>query len=79
YIKGEDWHAINDVLDTPLYFPLENKATLLRTLVDYELDVGPSSLYRLNGFRTLSINVTPPKNIPLSSFIEDLKVQISPI
>ncbi|USE70912.1 acriflavin resistance protein [Pseudoalteromonas maricaloris] len=79
YIKGEDWDAINNVMDTPLYFPLENKVTLLRTLVDYELDVGPSSLYRLNGFRTLSINVTPPPSVPLSTFIDDLKVQVTPI
>ncbi|WP_125783168.1 efflux RND transporter permease subunit [Pseudoalteromonas rubra] len=79
YIKGEDWQAINHVMDTPLYFPLENEVTLLRTLVDYQLDVGPSSLYRLNGFRTLSINVTPPPSMPLSSFIEDLKAQVTPI
>jgi len=79
YIKGNEWTQINDILDAPFYYPEQKKPTPLRTLVDFDMNMGPSGLYRLNGYRTLSINVSPPSDVPLASFIEQLKSELKPV
>ncbi len=79
YIKGNEWSQLNDVLDAPFFYPELKKPVPLKALINFDVNMGPSGLYRLNGYRTLSVNVTPPSNVPLAAFIDELKVEIQPI
>lgn len=52
--------------------------TQLNQLVEINRNVGPSNLNRIDGYRTVTLNVNPPKNWSLEQTIEKLKNDIEP-
>jgi len=77
-LRGNKWHTPDELADLPVYTPLAGIQTI-GELTDIERTVGPSSLRRVNGKRTISINVTPPSTMSLEETIELLNEKVIPI
>ncbi len=77
-LRGNKWHTPDELSDLPVYTPLAGIQTI-GELTNIERTVGPSSLRRVNGKRTISINVTPPATMSLEEAIELLNNNVIPI
>ncbi|MCP4273451.1 MAG: efflux RND transporter permease subunit [Gammaproteobacteria bacterium] len=77
-LRGNKWHTPDELADLPVYTPLAGIQTI-GELTDIERTVGPSSLRRVNGKRTISINVTPPATMSLEETIALLNEKVIPV
>jgi multidrug efflux pump subunit AcrB len=76
-IRTKRWHSPEELTALPIATPLAGVQTL-GDLVEMKRTVGPTSLRRVDGRRTVTLSVLPPPHIPLEEAIETLKAEASP-
>ena len=76
-LRSESWDTPDELADVPVVTG-NGSITQLSELVDITRTVGPSNLTRLNGNRTISLNINPPEGWSLEQTIAVLKAQVEP-
>ncbi len=76
-LRADGWDDPDNLGDVPVVTG-NGSVTPLSNLVDIQRTVGPSRLTRIDGQRTISLNVNPPKGWSLEETISVLKSQIEP-
>ena len=77
FLKTEKWNEPEKLLALPIATPgggVQN----LGDLVSIERAVGPTNLQRVDGRRTVTLNVTPPPEVTLEEAIEKLQAEATP-
>lgn len=76
-LRAEGWDDPDNLGDIPL-LTNQGNVTQLNQLVDINRTVGPSRLTRINGQRTITLNVNPPEGWSLEETIDTLREQVEP-
>jgi len=76
-LRADGWNSPDNLADVPLVTG-NNQLTQLSNLVEIKRTVGPSRLTRIDGNRTISLNVNPPKGWSLEETIAVLKAEVEP-
>ena len=76
-LRAEGWDDPDNLGDVPL-LTSQGNVTQLSQLVNISRTVGPSRLTRVNGQRTITLNVNPPEGWSLEETIDTLKQQVEP-
>ncbi len=76
-LRSQDWADPDSLADVPVVTG-NGSITQLAELVDIKRTVGPSNLTRLDGNRTISLNINPPEGWSLEETIAVLKAQVEP-
>jgi len=76
-LRAEGWSDPDNLADVPLVTNQGN-VTQLGELVNINRTVGPSRLTRVNGQRTITLNVNPPQGWSLEETIDTLRSQVEP-
>ena len=76
-LRADAWRSPDNLADVPLVTG-NNQLTQLSNLVEIIRTVGPSRLTRIDGNRTISLNVNPPKGWSLEETIAVLKAEVEP-
>lgn len=76
-LRAEGWDDPDNLGDVPVVTGNGN-VNQLSSLVDIKRTVGPSRLTRIDGQRTISLNVNPPKGWSLEETIAVLKLEVEP-
>ena len=76
-LRADGWNSPDNLGDVPLVTG-NNQLTQLSNLVEIKRTVGPSRLTRIDGNRTISLNVNPPKGWSLEETIAVLKAEVEP-
>jgi multidrug efflux pump subunit AcrB len=76
-LRADGWNSPDNLADVPLVTG-NNQLTQLSNLVEIKRTVGPSRLTRIDGNRTISLNVNPPKGWSLEETIAILKAEVEP-
>lgn len=76
-LRADGWDSPDNLADVPLVTG-NNQLTQLSNLVEIKRTVGPSRLTRIDGNRTISLNVNPPKGWSLEETIAVLKAEVEP-
>lgn len=76
-LRAGGWNSPDNLADVPLVTG-NNQLTQLSNLVEIKRTVGPSRLTRIDGNRTISLNVNPPKGWSLEETIAVLKAEVEP-
>ncbi len=76
-LRADGWDSPDNLADIPLVTG-NNQLTQLSNLVEIRRTVGPSRLTRIDGSRTISLNVNPPKGWSLEETIAVLKEEVEP-
>jgi len=76
-LRADGWSSPDNLADVPLVTG-NNQLTQLSNLVEIKRTVGPSRLTRIDGNRTISLNVSPPKGWSLEETIAVLKTEVEP-
>lgn len=71
-LKGQTWDTPEALQAMPLFTPGAGVQTLGQ-LTDMQRTTGPTSLVRINGLRTMSLQITPGDDMPLEQAMEILK------
>ncbi|MFT7287756.1 MAG: multidrug efflux pump subunit AcrB [Halieaceae bacterium] len=69
--------ALEDLGALPVYTP-SGAVLPLQSLVSIEETVNTSTLRRVNGRRTVTVNVIPPANVPLEAGVERVRRELVP-
>ena len=76
-LRANKWDAPDQLADTPL-LTNQGSVTQLRELVDISRTVGPSRITRIDGQRTITLNINPPQGWSLEETIDTLKREVTP-
>ncbi|MBO9490254.1 efflux RND transporter permease subunit [Endozoicomonas sp. G2_1] len=76
-LRSDRWDTPDNLNDVPLV-TANNSITQLSELVDIQRTVGPSRLTRVDGNRTIRLNVNPPQGWSLEETINVLKAEVEP-
>ena len=76
-LRAQGWDDPDNLGDVPIVTGNGN-ITQLRELVDIHRTVGPSRLARVDGNRTITLNVNPPEGWSLEETIDTLKAKVDP-
>jgi multidrug efflux pump subunit AcrB len=76
-LRASRWDSPEALAATPVATPLGNVMPL-GELVQVESTVGAAGLRRVDGHRTIGLNVSPPKELSLGQAIELLKRDVEP-
>jgi multidrug efflux pump subunit AcrB len=76
-LRASKWESPEALADTPIATPL-GSVLPLGELVRVESTVGAGGLRRVDGHRTIGLNVSPPKALSLGQAIEILKRDVEP-
>ncbi len=71
------WANASDLAAVPVATP-DGGVVALGELVKIERTVGPTTLRRVDGRRTVTLNINPPDGVPLEEAIEQLKQKVEP-
>lgn len=76
-LRSQEWQDPDSLSDVPV---VTGNGTIsqLSDLVDITRTVGPSRLSRIDGNRTISLNISPPEGWSLEQTIAVLKAQVEP-
>ncbi|HJS14463.1 MAG TPA: efflux RND transporter permease subunit [Rheinheimera sp.] len=74
-LKGQGWQTPEQLTATPLYTPGSGGQTLGQ-LSELNYTTGPTSLQRVNGLRTISLQVTPPATMALDEAMQILQREL---
>ena len=77
FVRTEKWNAPEELLALPVATP-GGGVQKLGDLVSVERAVGPTNLQRVDGRRTVTLNVTPPPEVTLEEAIEKLQAEATP-
>jgi multidrug efflux pump subunit AcrB len=76
-LRASKWDSPEQLASTPVATPAGNVMPL-GELVDVESTVGAGGLRRVDGRRTIGLNVSPPKDLSLGDAVELLKREVEP-
>lgn len=76
-VHGPGWSTPEDLASTPIATPMAGVQTI-GELARIEYTVGPVQLQRVDGLRTVTINVLPPEHVTLEEAIERLQAELTP-
>jgi multidrug efflux pump subunit AcrB len=76
-LRASKWDSPEALAETPIATPV-GSVMPLGELVQVESTVGAGGLRRVDGHRTIGLNVSPPKELSLGQAIELLKAQVEP-
>lgn len=74
-LKGQGWDTPEQLSATPLYTPAAGSQTLSQ-LSQLSYTTGPTSLQRINGLRSISLQITPPATMPLDEAMQLLQQEL---
>lgn len=74
-LKGQSWQTPEQLTAIPLYTPGSGGQTLGQ-LSELNYTTGPTSLQRVNGLRTISLQITPPATMPLDEAMQILQREL---
>ncbi len=74
-LKGQGWQSPEQLTATPLYTPGSGGQTLGQ-LSELTYTTGPTSLQRVNGLRTISLQITPPATMALDEAMQILQREL---
>lgn len=77
-VRTERWQSPEELLALPITTPTAG-IQKIGDLVSLERSVGPTTLSRVNGRRTVTLNVTPPEHITLEEALEKLEAEATPV
>jgi multidrug efflux pump subunit AcrB len=76
-IRTETWQSPEELLSLPIATPLSG-VQKIGALVTLERGVGPTRLQRVDGRRTVTLNVIPPAEVTLEEALEKLQAVATP-
>ncbi|MCW8834271.1 MAG: efflux RND transporter permease subunit, partial [Colwellia sp.] len=81
-LRAEGWNDPDNLADVPLIVGNSNtginQLTQLSNFVEINRTVGPSRLTRIDGNRTISLNINPPQGWSLEETIAILQTEVEP-
>ena len=72
YLKGKPVTDIETLMKTQIMVPGHGLVALAQ-LVDIKMSVAPASLLRINRESSVSLNISPPGNMPVGPFMAEVK------
>lgn len=75
--RAREWHTPEELQNTPLVTPI-GEIVPLNQMAVVERTVGPGSLRRVDGRRTITLNIVPPDNISLEEVRAQIETDILP-
>ncbi|MEW5248301.1 efflux RND transporter permease subunit [Microbulbifer sp. 2201CG32-9] len=75
--KARQWNTPEQLQNTPLATP-RGEVVPLNQLARIERNVGPGSLRRVDGRRTITLNIVPPDNVSLEEVRAQIDTEILP-
>jgi len=76
YFKAKETNQLEELLDTEIVIP-EHGYQPLHQLVEAKFTLAPQSLLRIDRESSISINLSPPENMPVGPFIKQVQQQVS--
>jgi multidrug efflux pump subunit AcrB len=76
-LRGPTWRSPEELADIPVATPLAGIQTL-GELTQIRRSVGPTQLRRVNGQRTLTLNVLPPDDMTVQEALDTLRAVAGP-
>jgi len=76
-VHGPGWSTPEELASTPVATPYAGVQTI-GELARIDYTVGPVQLQRVDGLRTVTVNVIPPEKVTLEEAIERLKADLGP-
>ncbi len=76
-MRAEGWNTPEELATTPIMTP-GGEVVPLSELVTIERATGPGQVRRINGRRTVSVNLSPPDNVSLETAIAQIKAEVEP-
>jgi len=76
-IRTQKWSAPEKLLGLPIWTPSAG-IQKIGDLVSIDRAVGPTNLQRVNGRRTVTLNVTPPPRVTMEEALEKLEETATP-
>jgi len=76
-LHGPAWESPEEFVSTPIATPLAGVQTI-GELASIEYTVGPVQLQRVDGLRTVTINLLPPEHVTLEEAIGRLRAEFGP-
>lgn len=77
-LRGNRWHTPDELSEMPLHTPFAGVQTI-GELVDIQRTVGPTQLRRVDGRRTISLQLSPPAELTLEEAIAILEDKVLPV
>jgi len=75
--RSQDWQNPEELANLPIQTPSGTIVTM-DELVDIQRDVGPSQIQRVDGRRTISLQLNPEEGMSLQEAMEIIKQQVEP-
>jgi multidrug efflux pump subunit AcrB len=72
------WDTPEDLAGVPIYTP-QSGIQVIGELADIERTVGPTQLRRVNGQRTITLQVLPPPDMTIEDALNTIQAEIGPI
>jgi multidrug efflux pump subunit AcrB len=76
-MRADGWTTPEQLENTPIMTPV-GEVVPMGELVSVERATGPGQVRRVNGRRTVSLNVSPPDNVSLETAISQIREQVEP-
>jgi multidrug efflux pump subunit AcrB len=76
-MRADGWQTPEQLATTPVMTP-SGEVVPLGELVSVERATGPGQVRRVNGRRTVSVNLSPPDNVSLETAIAQIKADVEP-
>ena len=76
-MRAEGWETPEQLATTPVVTP-GGEVVPLSELVTIERATGPGQIRRVNGRRTVSVNLSPPDNVSLETAVAQIKADVEP-
>lgn len=76
-MRAEGWETPEQLATTPVMTP-GGEVVPLGELVAIERATGPGQVRRVNGRRTVSVNLSPPENVSLETAIALIRAEVEP-
>ena len=77
-IWGGGWDTPEDLAGLPIWTPTSG-VQVIGELAPQRREVGPTQLRRVNGQRTVTLQVLPPANMTMEDALEQLRADIGPV
>ena len=76
-MRADGWETPEQLVTTPVVTP-SGEVVPLGELVSIDRVTGPGQVRRVNGRRTVSVNLSPPDNVSLETAIAKIKAEVEP-
>jgi multidrug efflux pump subunit AcrB len=76
-MRADGWTTPEQLENTPVMTPV-GEVVPLGELVGIERATGPGQIRRVNGRRTVSLNLSPPDNVSLETAISQIRADVEP-